>query len=59
MAACACPWDNIMPVDDKRDNIVPLGKRELHMGGLVVFLLSSMVVSVATADNITADYPAD
>ena len=44
----------------KRDHRVPLGKREPHGGGLaVVFLSSSVVVSVATTDTTTVDYPAD
>ena len=43
----------------KRDPMVPLGKREPHGGGLaVVFLSSSVVVSMATTGTPTADYPA-
>ena len=44
----------------KRDHRVPLGKREPHGLGLVmVFLSPSALVSVATTDTTTADYPAD
>ena len=44
----------------KRDPMVPLGKRKPHWRGRVVgFLSSSVVVSVATTDTTTVDYPAD
>ena len=40
--------------------MVPLGKRKPHgCGRVVVFLSSSVVVSVATTDTTTVDYPAD
>ena len=44
----------------KRDHRVHLDKREPHGVGLVmVFLSPSVLVSVATTDTTTADYPAD
>ena len=49
----------------ERDHGLPLGKWGTHRDGLVVvFCLSSsvrlsVVVSVATTDNTTADYPGD
>ena len=44
----------------ERNPMLPLGKREPHGGDLVVvFLSSSVVVSVATTDTTTVDYPAD
>ena len=44
----------------ERDPRLPLGKHKPYGGGRVmVFLSSSVVVSVATTDTTTADYPAD